>query len=109
MPVVDKRKRLFWQNLEKEGRDILGRWVDERPLLGERLTLFRENNTYFLETWYKDGCHSLDELTVTEIQQGLKLEPIGENLFQEYFLLTTDNQFQCWNDETCLYTAKKLE
>ena len=108
MPVVDKRKRLFWQDLEKEGREILGYWIDERPLLGEKLTLFREGDTWFLETWYKDGCHSLDELIVTEVEQGVKLEAKGENLFGEYFVLTTDKQLQCWNDTACLYTAKKL-
>ncbi|MCL1127192.1 hypothetical protein [Shewanella surugensis] len=108
MPVVDKRKRLFWQDLEKEGRKILGRWVDERPLLGEKLTLFQENDAWFLETWYRDGCHSLDELTVTKVAQGMKLETKGENLFEEYFVLTTDNRLKCWNDNVCLYTARKL-
>ncbi|WP_299011016.1 hypothetical protein [uncultured Shewanella sp.] len=109
MPVIDKRKRLFWQDLKKEGREILGHWIDERPLLGEMLTFFRENNAYFLETWYKDGCHSSDELSVTEINQGLKLEAKGDNIFEEYFVLTSDKRLQCWSDGICLYTAKKLE
>ncbi|MGS0825864.1 hypothetical protein ACVBIO_08635 [Shewanella sp. 0m-8] len=63
MSVVEKRKRLSWREDELNTREVVGRWIDERPLLGDNITLYKQSGRYYLETWYLDGCHSLDEMT----------------------------------------------
>ncbi|MCZ4336653.1 hypothetical protein [Shewanella colwelliana] len=107
MPVVEKRKRLNWQEQDMDKREIIGNWIDERPSLGDKITLYRQNDKLFLETWYNDGCHSLDEMQATEVENGIKLEDLGGNLFGEYFLLSTDNSLQFCNSSECFYTAKR--
>lgn len=107
MSVVEKRKRLRWQEQDMEAREIIGQWIDERPSLGDKITLYRQGEKLFLETWYNDGCHSLDEMQATQLDNGLKLEDLGGNLFGEYFLLSHDNNLQFCNSNECFYTAKR--
>lgn len=90
-----------------EAREIIGQWIDERPSLGDKITLYRQGEKLFLETWYNDGCHSLDEMQATQLDNGLKLEDLGGNLFGEYFLLSHDNNLQFCNSNECFYTAKR--
>lgn len=108
MPVIEKRKRLGWQEQDMDTRQVIGQWIDERPSLGDKITLYRQDDKLFLETWYTDGCHSLDEMQATKIDEGLKLEDLGGNLFGEYFLLSDDNNLQFCNSAECFYTAKRI-
>ncbi|GIU15561.1 MULTISPECIES: hypothetical protein [unclassified Shewanella] len=106
MSVVEKRRRLSWREDELSSREVVGRWIDERPLLGDKITLYKQLGKYYLETWYLDGCHSLDEMTSEETEEGTKLEDKGGNIFGEYFMLTTDNELKFCNSTNCYYTAK---
>ncbi|WP_108946132.1 hypothetical protein [Shewanella halifaxensis] len=106
MSVVEKRKRLSWREDETVNREVVGRWIDERPLLGDNLTLYKQEGKYFLETWYLDGCHSLDEMTFEQTDDGIKLEDKGGNIFGEYFMLTNSNELKFCNSSSCYYTAK---
>ena len=108
MSVVEKRQRLGWQANEAEKRDIVGRWVDERNGVEDKITLYREDDKIFLETWYNDGCHSLDEVQTTSTTEGLKLEDIGGNIFGEYFLLSVGKNLQFCDSSSCFYTAKSV-
>ncbi|GIU29751.1 hypothetical protein [Shewanella sp. MBTL60-007] len=107
MSVVEKRRRLSWQEDELSPREVVGCWVDERPLLGDKITLYKQAGKYYLETWYLDGCHSLDEMLSEEMEEGIKLEDKGGNIFGEYFMLTTDNELKFCNSTNCYYTAKR--
>ena len=109
MSVVEKRKRLSWCEEELTEREVVGRWIDERPLLGDNLTVYKQQGKYFLETWYLDGCHSLDEMTCEVTTDGIKLEDKGGNIFGEFFMLTPDNELKFCNSTHCYYTAKVNE
>ncbi len=87
MSVVEKRQRLGWQAKEAEKRDIVGRWVDERDSVGDKITLYREDGKIYLETWYNDGCHSLDEMEATPTPEGLKLEDVGEYFWRVFSIV----------------------
>jgi hypothetical protein len=108
MSVVEKRQRLGWQANEAENRDIVGRWIDERNAVGDKITLYREDDKIFLETWYNDGCHSLDEVQATSSPEGLKLEDIGGNIFGEYCLLSEGGNLHFCDSSSCFYTAKTV-
>ncbi len=77
MSGIEKRRRLHWRETDMQNREIIGRWLDERPLLGDKITLYKEDDKYFLETWFSDGCHSLDEVLMTETSAGHKVEDVG--------------------------------
>lgn len=106
---TEKRRRLHWQEAEMNVREIVGTWIDQRPLLGEKVILYREMERWFLETWFEDGCHSLDEMSVTTTTQGQKLEDKGGNFFGEYFILTPSLQLLFCNSMGAYYTADLVE
>ncbi len=106
MSVVEKRQRLSWQEKDVVSREVVGRWIDDRHCVGDKITLYRQGNKVFLETWYSDGCHSLDEMMSTQTEDGLKLEDKGGNIFGEYFLLSAENHLRFCNSSECFYTAK---
>ncbi|WP_076416828.1 hypothetical protein [Shewanella sp. UCD-KL12] len=106
MSVVDKRKRLGWQDKDLTGREVIGRWVDERDATSNKLTLYKQLDKVYLEIWSSDGCHSLDLMVSTKTAEGLKLEDNGGNIFGEYFLLSDDGKLQICNSNECFYTVK---
>lgn len=106
MSVVDKRKRLGWQDKDLDVREVIGRWIDDRDGTSNKLTLFRQEGQIYLEIWSNDGCHSLDMMMSTETNEGLKLEDKGGNIFGEYFLLSDEHTLQICNSSECFYTVK---
>ncbi|MDR6965140.1 hypothetical protein [Shewanella putrefaciens] len=108
MSGIEKCRRLHWRETDMQNREIIGRWLDERPLLGDKITLYKEDNKYFLETWFSDGCHSLDEVLMTETSAGHKVEDVGGNFFGEYFIVTPTQQLQFCNEQGCYFQVDKL-
>ncbi|MCG9698337.1 hypothetical protein [Shewanella sp. Isolate11] len=107
MSVVEKRKRLNWKENDLSKREVLGQWIDERHSQGDKITIYRQADKVYIETWYKDGCHALGEMQATSVDNGLKLEDVSGNIFGEYFLLTSDNLLQFCNSDECFYTATR--
>lgn len=108
MSGIEKRRRLHWRETDMQNREIIGRWLDGRPLLGDIITLYKEDDKYFLETWFSDGCHSLDEVYMTQTPEGHKLEDVGGNFFGEFFIVTQSQQLQFCNEQGCYFQADKL-
>ncbi|MGE6434292.1 MULTISPECIES: hypothetical protein [Shewanella] len=108
MSGIEKRRRLHWRETDMQNREIIGRWLDGRPLLGDKITLYKEDEKYFLETWFSDGCHSLDEVYMSQIAEGHKLEDVGGNFFGEFFIVTQSQQLQFCNEQGCYFQAEQL-
>ena len=54
-------------------RDVVGIWMDDRPLIGATITIYRENAKLYLESKYKDGSGSTVEMNETRSSSGTKL------------------------------------
>ena len=108
MSGIEKRRRLHWRETDMQIREIIGRWLDGRPLLGDKITLYKEDEKYFLETWFSDGCHSLDEVYMSQTAEGHKLEDVGGNFFGEFFIVTQSQQLQFCNEQGCYFQAEEL-
>ncbi|MEI8602977.1 hypothetical protein P4S55_20710 [Shewanella sp. PP-Sp27a-2] len=108
MSGIEKRRRLHWRETDMQNREIIGRWLDGRPLLGDKITLYKEDEKYFLETWFSDGCHSLDEVYMSQTAEGHKLEDVGGNFFGEFFIVTQSQQLQFCNEQGCYFQADKF-
>ncbi|ABM00404.1 conserved hypothetical protein [Shewanella amazonensis SB2B] len=106
--AFEKRRRLTGREADMNVRELVGRWVDERPEQGDSLSLYKESGRYFLETWFSDGCHSRDEMTVTEHTKGLRLDDVGGNFFGEFFVVT-EAGLEFHNFRGCFYRAPVCE
>ncbi|MBT1446291.1 hypothetical protein KJI95_17495 [Shewanella sp. JM162201] len=98
------RRRLGGWEEHMDLRETIGSFVDERPEQGDSLTLYRENGRVYLQTWFSDGCHSRDEMAVTQTEHGMRLDDKGGNFFGEFFVMTAAG-LEFHNDAGCFYTA----
>jgi len=78
------------QEAKSSTRDVVGIWKDESPYVASTITLYLEAGKLYLATRYKDGSSSVEEMTESDSDNGIKLVEKGGNRFGEYFIL--DNQ-----------------
>ncbi|HGF7178982.1 TPA: hypothetical protein AB5E44_003361 [Vibrio cholerae] len=90
-------------------RDVVGIWMDDRPYVGATVTLYRENQRLYLESRYKDGSGSTDEMTESQLNNAIKLEEKGGNPHGEYFVLDKNGQLQAGGNNGLFLKYKKLK
>ncbi len=90
-------------------RDVVGIWMDDRPYVGATITIYRENKKVFLESKYKDGSGSIEEMTETQSTIGTKLVEKGGNPHGEYFVLDKKGNLQAGGNDGIFLNYKKLQ
>lgn len=90
-------------------RDVIGIWMDDRPLIGATITIYRENAKLYLESKYKDGSDSTIEMNETRSSNGTKLVEKGGNAHKEYFVLSKSGDLQAGGNDGIFLKYKKLK
>lgn len=90
-------------------RDVVGIWLDDRAYVGATITIFRENKKLYLESKYKDGSSSTDEMTESQSIVGKKLVEKGGNPHGEYFVLDKKGNLQAGGNNGIFLKYKKLQ
>ena len=90
------------------GRKIIGSWLDDRPGVGAKLTLFYTNEKLFLESTYSDGSSGVKEKTERSDNRGRRIDDKGGNDFGDYLLINPNNELEFWDERGYFYTAKSL-
>lgn len=96
-------------SVKDELRDVIGVWMDDRPYIGATITIYRENQKLYLESKYKDGSGSTQEMTESELTGGTKLVEEGGNPHGEYFLLDKKGALQAGGNNGIFLEYKKLK
>ena len=90
-------------------RDVVGIWMDDRPYVGATITIYRENKKLYLESKYKDGSGSIEEMTESQSPVGTKLVDKGDNPHGEYFVLDKKGNLQAGDNNGIFLRYKKLK
>jgi hypothetical protein len=90
-------------------RDVVGIWMDDRPYVGATVTIYRENQKLYLESKYKDGSGSIEEMIESQSTGGTKLVEKGGNPYGEYFVLDKNGKLQVVGDNGIFLEYKKLK
>lgn len=88
-------------------RHVIGQWLDDRPYVGNRITIYRSGGQLMLERRYRDGSNSEDQLRERSTSRGRRFEEI-ENESGEYFLIDTRGDLQAWDADGLITTARKV-
>lgn len=96
------------QAAKSTSRDVIGIWMDDRPYVGATITIYRENEKLYLESKYKDGSGSTEEMTETQSTIGAKLVEKGGNPHGEYFVLDKKGNLQAGGNNGIFLEYKKL-
>ena len=92
-----------------EGREVVGTWLDDRPFVTARITIFREAGRTYLETRFKDGSSSLDPVIERNVAGGVRFQDPEPNASDDHYLLTTDGFLEIRDVEGLIAVARKLE
>ena len=90
-------------------RDIVGVWLDETLLAGNRVTLYRENGKVFMERAFADGSSSIEEMSETLSSYGRRFDEKGGSSFGEYYLIDSQDNLQSWDREGWISTANAIK
>ncbi|MFQ6370395.1 hypothetical protein [Shewanella sp. YIC-542] len=106
--ALEKRRKL--QRLRHSDKRLIGCWRDPRQNLNDDVLLYQHNGRWFMETWFSDGCHSLDEMTARDTADGVRLEELDGNLFGEYLLLQEGHALCFCNDNgSCVVASNQAD
>lgn len=83
--------------------EVIGRWLDERPYVGNRITIYKQGAAYKLGRVYSDGSSSDMDLEKT----GDKF--IYENDFGQYFKIEADKTLGIYDKDGKITSANQVE
>ncbi|QUN05100.1 hypothetical protein KDN34_12870 [Shewanella yunxiaonensis] len=89
--------------------DSVGIWMDDRPYAGATITIYRKNKKLYLESKYKDGSSSIEEMAESRTAVGTKLVEKGGNPHGEYFLLDKNGNLQAGGKNGIFLKYKKIK
>lgn len=96
--TIEQEEKLV-DGFETDTRNIIGRWLDNSPLLSHSLTLFRKDSGLFLERNFSDGSSQTNELRPSNIDEGIRYDDIEENSHSEYFTVDSYGTLHLFSSE----------
>jgi hypothetical protein len=106
--TIEQEEKLR-QTSTSDTRDIIGRWLDESPLVGASITIFREDGNLFLETIYMDNSKGKVEIIEKKTSQGRKFVDKEGSDYGEHWLLISNGNLQIRDNEGLIATAVKIQ
>lgn len=94
---------------EPANREVIGRWLDEMPLAGSRLTIFRERGRLFVEQTFKDGNSLKDEIVERKTPQGRRFDLIDASATGDYWIVGSDGALQTRDNDGLISTARRIK
>ena len=95
---LEDAEKLSLQPID-ETRELIGTWFDERPYVGARISIFNKHSKIHVETIYKDGSGTAEEVRQIEIGDGVRLEKLEESSFGEYWILSADGELAIYDND----------
>ena len=105
--TADEEQRLAARP-EPSSRDIVGRWLDEAPLVGGRITIFVEGKGLYLEQAYKDGSAGKQGLVEKMTPLGRRFDNVEGSSHGDHWVLGSDGNLQLRDNEGLIRTARKI-
>jgi len=102
------------QALKKEpenvSRTVIGRWLDERPGVDNRTTIFVRDGKLYMENTYKDGSSGEAELLEKKSPLGRRFEKAdgSGSDFGDHWILDASGNLQLRDNRGLISTAKKF-
>ena len=107
--TIDQEKEMRTKSDDEEGKKIISSWIDDRPYVGAKITIYEDKEKFYMTSVYGDKSSSTEEMKVTKKGNGRKVETIEKNGFGEYFLINEEGALEFWSSTRNYYTAKELK
>ena len=74
--TVEEEQQLTTEPVVPINREVIGRWLDETPFMGSRITIFGEDGKLYIEQKFKDGSSSTEELIEKQSPLGRRFDTV---------------------------------
>ena len=88
---------------------IVGRWLDDRPGLGNRIELIQKQDVFFIRYTYKDGSGSREKVERGSASAGTRVARPSRKQAGEFYIISKKGDLEVWDREGRYYIAKKLD
>ncbi|MFH1374955.1 MAG: hypothetical protein ABII79_14320 [bacterium] len=90
-------------------RKVIGRWLDESPYVGSRITIFREGGKLYIEQKFKDGSSLKMELLEKRSPLGRRFDKLEGSSTGDHWVIDSHGNLQMRDNDGLIETAKKIE
>jgi hypothetical protein len=90
-------------------REVLGRWLDERPYVGSRLTLFRSPKGLVMERKFKDGSSLEEKLIERKSSRGRRFDIATGSRHGEYWVIDATGKLQAFSNDGMFATFGRVD
>ncbi|MCH7686317.1 MAG: hypothetical protein IH899_06510 [Planctomycetes bacterium] len=94
---------------EDPSRDVVGNWLDERPFVGHKVSIFTQDSKLYMETTFKDGSQGKYELIEKPSPLGRRFEKVDGSAAGDHWILDSGGNLQLRDNEGIISTARKLQ
>ncbi len=102
------KKQLVRKKRVPPEREVIGTWRHEHPIIGSRITIFRQNGKLFMESAFIDGNSMTERIVETPSANGLRFETRGKTRYSEWYLMDKQGNLQIWDQIGLFSTAKRI-
>jgi hypothetical protein len=89
--------------------EVLGSWLDERPFVGNKFTIFRQGGALFIQQAFKDGSGRQIEVAESDSPLGRRYDKIESSSTGDHWVVGADGDLQIRDNEGLIATAKKIQ
>ncbi len=105
-----EKKVLTEKNKPVQGVEIIGSWLDNRPMMGWKYTLLYKNKTLLLRVNYPKGGSSEERMIESSYGGIQKFNYRDREAFGEHFIINSRNELEFKNKmNKTYYTGKKVQ
>ena len=90
-------------------REVIGRWLDDTPLIGNRTTIFREKGKLFMEHLFKDGSNHKTELIERKSPLGRRFDKVKSSRAADHWVLDSNGNLQVRDNDGLIATLMRIE
>jgi len=107
--LTHEQEQALKQKPKDPSREVIGRWLDESPFTGNRITIFRKDGKLFMENTYKDGSSGIRELLEKKSPLGQRFDKVGGSTAGDLWVLVSNGNLQLRDNVWLIVEAKKIE
>ncbi len=93
---------------QARGRDVMGTWIDDSPMVGGTITLFRLNDRAYFEQVFKDGSVYTIEIRESRSPLGRRFDKVDPSRAGDHWIIGPTGELLIRDNEGPIATAQPL-
>lgn len=107
--LTTKQEEALATKAEDASRKVVGRWLDQSPMVGGKISIYRKDGKLYMERTFKDGSGSNKEMVEKSSSNGKRFEEKSGASFGEHYIIDQKGDLQIRDQEGLIVTARKIE